>query len=460
MQGPLSDDIFWEGAGREEVLARLCVAGRSHRLMLVTGAPGSGVSHMLGTAAMELVDCALPVRLDGAAGPGPAGIMGGIRAALGATHEDLADKLRASRRDNPLVVIIDNAEELDEDALMVLSRLYHRLGEGFGLIVGTADGDELATRLRLLEMSPQLLPLAPLDREETADFLARVAGVEPESVELDRIHEQGGGLPGPLLKAAGVSGGVPLLPPGLPWKHVASVVGLVLLVVILWPRQGEEAEEVRQLELPREVREASPGEESRAASPREPQPAESREPAVAPEPSPASPGRETLAGDPGIPEPVREPESKPEQPEFSPEAKDESPAGREEAAPAPEREEETEEAAAGFVPDGEPELSGSEAEFGYRREDWLLGMPESSWMLQLTLARNEDAARIIADRVGRDRAAYYRGSRDGQSAFVVLAGPWDSAEAARAGREELPAELRATGPFPRKLADIQDELAR
>ena len=105
-----------------------------------------------------------------------------------------------------------------------------------------------------------------------------------------------------------------------------------------------------------------------------------------------------------------------------------------------------------------PALTGMDAELGYRREEWLLTAPRDQWMLQVTLASTEDAARALVDRLGTEASAYYRARRNERNVFIVLAGPYQSREAAVAARQGLPRELAAAGPFPRLIGAIRDEL--
>src|SRR5690606_26691547 len=97
-----------------------------------------------------------------------------------------------------------------------------------------------------------------------------------------------GGLPGALLADAPP----PVLPVSrlagfrVPWKHLAAVGGLLLVILIFWPRDDQPAETVRSLDLPPRLV-ADPV----TAVPREPatvdQPAPSPRLAPAPDPAPA-----------------------------------------------------------------------------------------------------------------------------------------------------------------------------
>jgi DamX protein len=88
----------------------------------------------------------------------------------------------------------------------------------------------------------------------------------------------------------------------------------------------------------------------------------------------------------------------------------------------------------------------------------LLAQPADRWVLQIAVANSEDGARAMLDRLGRDRAAYYRARRDGRVVFVVLAGTWTSRDQALAGRDRLAEEFRQRGPFPREMRAIHGEI--
>ncbi|WP_162925881.1 SPOR domain-containing protein [Isoalcanivorax indicus] len=431
--------IFFSGAGRGDALDVLCDAGLRGGLAAVYGPPGAGVSTLLGEAAMRLVDAAAVVRIDGSQTPSRNALLSALLLHFGVSKEEFAAALERALASEPLVLIIDEADQLGEEALTTLAALRQRLGAGFAVLLGGTP--ELPSMLAEAGLSvSDDVALAPLDRDEAALFLDDVTAVALDDDELDALCADDGVWPGALMEALPP----PTLKPGLltgfalPWRHVAAVGGLILVVVILWPRDRAAEQDV-PLTLPaRPVPEtvtAAPDEPPVRAPARQQAPEPEREPEPAPRPRPQP-----------EPEPEPEPEPPPRQPEPQPEP---------EPAPPPEPSPATPPVVRA---DTAPAMSGMDAELGYRREEWLLTAPRDQWMLQVTLATTEDSARALADRLGTERSAYYRARRNERNVFIVLAGPYASREQAAAGRADLPSDLASAGPFPRQIGAIRDEL--
>lgn len=471
------DYPFYRGAGRLDALDLLCDAGLRGGCVVLAAPEGAGVSRLLGEAAMSLVDNAAVVRVDGRETPSRNVLMRALLSHFGVTREDFAATLERALASEPLVLVVDNAEQLGEEALATLVLLRERLGPRFALLLGGLPG--LVEKLTSggLEITDEVA-LEPLDADECAAFLGFVIGeeVDDEDAELRRVES--GGWPGALLAQAPP----PVLSPGswlsgvrVPWKHLAAVGGLLLVVLLFWPRAEREDEAVSLVLPPQSVagtvtaparapaaaaddalRPAAPVEQSSgpaaatadsagASSPARPQPPA---PATeAPDTASSAAGGSPTAAQAPAHAPVRAP------------VHNEAPA----APTAPSSPASTAPAATSPPPqvvraDQPPSLSGLDAELGYRRDEWLLGASGDDWMLQVTLAGTEDAARALVDQLGAQRGAYYRGTRNGRSVFIVLAGPYTNRTAATEGRAQLPATLAAAGPFPRQISAIQEEL--
>lgn len=441
------DDItFFSGAGRGEALDVLCDAGLRGGLAAVHGPQGGGVSTLLGEAAMRLVDAAAVVRVDGSQTPSRNALLSALLLHFGVSKDEFAAALERALASEPLVLIIDEAEQLGDEALTTLKALRQRLGAGFAVLLGGSPA--LATRLAEAGLTlTDDLELTPLNQDEAALFLEEVAAVALDEDELEALCAEGGAWPGELMAAVPP----PTLKPGplsgfaLPWRHVAAVGGLILVVVILWPRDRSAEQDV-PLALP-----VRPVPEAVTAAPDE-RPARAPVREQAPEPEPEPDQARTPQPEPQ-PRPEPEPAPRP-QPEPEPE-----PEPQPEPQPEPRPEPQSEPSAPAVVrADTAPAMSGMDAELGYRREEWLLTAPRDQWMLQVTLATTEDAARSLSDRLGTEGSAYYRARRNERNVFIVLAGPYASREAATAGRADLPSDLASAGPFPRQIGAIRDEL--
>lgn len=94
-------------------------------------------------------------------------------------------------------------------------------------------------------------------------------------------------------------------------------------------------------------------------------------------------------------------------------------------------------------------------------EEMLLSWQESDYTLQLLGVSNEKAARdYIARQPNRDDLLMFKTTRQGKDWFVVIAGRYRNAAAARSAVSSLPPEQAKAGPWARELKGIQKEIER
>lgn len=394
----MNTDYGDEHLDRELLLEQLHAAVLRGQLALITGEDET-VSQWLGELAVNLSDDTEVVRLDASQAHTASGLVQAVIRALDVAADDLLPTLKERAQSLPLVLVVDNGECLGSRALDALRNLLAKGGGGLGVLMGgEADLPELLTDARLQPAYRATATDAPMTAE---------------------VPEPTGAVTRPWTEL-------------VPWKHLAAVLGLLLLVWLFWPDGASDGGgSTARLELPApdtRQKNTESGDAEAAAD--------------ASEASTVEEGGGTKA---------QNRSSSRDQPT---EAAELPPTPAEDPAePAAEEPDDADEAAS---PEVDP--SSLDAELAYRGEDWLLLQESQRWMLQLALAGDEARARELLDRLGRERGAYYRARRDGETAYVVLAGPYGSRDQALGARSDLPAFFRDRGPFPRSIGDIADEI--
>jgi DamX protein len=392
----------------DELVDQLTSEAMAGRMVLLVGADPEAVSERLGFSVEKLIDFGVELlRFDALQFHTADSLLADLADVLGIDNQHVMVGLKVrGQTGNPLLMVVDNAECLAADARALLRRLATETESGLGVIFGGEADAEPA----LLEAG---VPLSLI--LESAD-LATPEVLSPSP------------LSAPVRQKTQMLAGV-----AMPWRHLAAVAGLLLLVVLFWPGDDSQIKdnvvELRLPERPAEQVTAMP----LSAEPVDITPLITDEVSeVFPEPqvavSEAPPAAEPVA----TPAPAVKAVERP------------APAPVVKPAPAPAT--------------TAPALTGMAAELAYRNEDWLLAQSAERWMLQVAAASSEDAARAMLDRLGRERSAYYRARRNGRVVFVVLAGSWSSRDQALAGRDKLAAEFRQLGPFPREMRAIHSEI--
>ncbi len=98
---------------------------------------------------------------------------------------------------------------------------------------------------------------------------------------------------------------------------------------------------------------------------------------------------------------------------------------------------------------------------GIHGEDWLLTQDPGSYSLQIFGAfTHGPVLKLAAAHSWNRELATYTGLRDGRSWNMLLYGVFPSMAEAQAAISELPAEVRAGGPWARSLARVQERIHR
>ena len=515
------DDRFFSGASRGDFLDALTAHAGLGSVVAVEGDAGSGVSTLLGQAVMALLADMEVIRIDGNDEHGANVVVEALLRHFNIDRAELPEKLRSTLTDGRMLVVVDNSEELLDEAVTTMAALKQKLGSRLGYVFGGLPGT--VEKLKGADFTvDDVLDLPTLTDEDVQDFAWFVLGLELDDSEAERFQHDSEGNVAALLALLRETGGEtgagasvddddkeeagatpsfmardpepereeedgdsdesdesgeeaqqePRQQAAPPWRHLAAVIGLLVLVALLWSvfsgdDEGAAPEpESRQLSLPVPDREPS-GEPAQEARPqiqpmqptmepvarledlekqgkpdvalRETENGVKLEPVTDPvmKSSPAVPDREIAVASAA--------EEEPETPSPSGPADE----GADEAAGSEPREV--------SVPASEPQLSGLDADLGYKQEDWLATLDDSRWFLQITVTSQEKNARGVLDQLDRN-GAYYAARRNGKAVFLVLSGDYPSRQAALDAKSALPAKLRAAGPFPRKMGDIRNEL--
>ena len=383
------------GNPREEMLEQAGQLVMSGRAVALVASDHEALSAILGELAMSLIEFGGEItRLDAMVSHERSDISRALADTLRVPESELVDVLRLrGDTSNPLLLLVDNAECLSTGAMRRLAELMALTGGGLGLAMA-----------------------GEMELEDALD-----EGALPVDLVFDADEV---GVP-PLLEDE--QEGEALV---LPWKHISAVMGLLLLIWLLWPREETPEPQVQTLVLP--------------------------EPVVLPEVVAEPDGEAELEMIDRPPAPAVPAMDEPPSAEVAEPSPEPAPTEAEEIAkvpapPPPEPQAQTEDVS-------EPPLTGLAAELGYRQEDWLLAANAQHWVLQVALGSSEDAARRVLDRLGKRRGAYYRTRRSGEEVYIVLAGTWADRDQALQARASLPPELRDRGPFPRQVAAIQSEI--
>ncbi len=92
-------------------------------------------------------------------------------------------------------------------------------------------------------------------------------------------------------------------------------------------------------------------------------------------------------------------------------------------------------------------------------ESFLMSLPPSNHVLQIVAASKKDALiEFVRKQSIKDRLYIYHGERQGKLWYIVVEGPYKDKSSALFGRANLPDALAKSGPWPRELVSIQAEI--
>lgn len=506
-------DFFFIG-GQRRFLAQRAVHALyfSAGIVLLAGPRGAGKTRMLDEIADELHDVADSCRIDATVMMDGVEVRRAIAAKLGlavATAQDNASLIAAlaqwqpvGREPHPIALLVDDSHLLAVPALAECLQLAGSSGGRLRLLLA-GEPDLLAASTQAGFDAAERIELPPLDRQETADYVAtrlQAAGYRAESplsaAQLNDLYRLSGGnfgaihdwLPSlfasPQKQSAGLLGRLPALPglrflQGLPLQHIAIAGGLLLVVVLLiLNRGGGEATpdapravdsgDKRSVVLTLPNQAATPDAPSAApVQQSSPEPAEAApepEPVVPPKPEPAkaeAPKPAPVKVQPSKPQPVPTVTSgqkialpAPQRTQPAP-----APASQPQAAP-PQNVQSTPAAAVPAVPAAEKAApvaaKGAADQTADERE--LLGWSNKQYALQLLGAGATATVTKFVQQAGGAKLYTYRTDLNGKPWYIVVTGPYPTRNAATAAADTLPPALRNQKPWPRAVKNIQADI--
>ena len=486
---------------RLDLLTHLTQFGDS--VILVSGPPGSGkttlLSRFVGQSNNQwrlcLIDAAddfsqFPNRLADALGNG----------SFSSEQELLTQWINHSDSSALLVILIDNAEQLDVSAL---DRLCVLLGQASAdriqiILFGIPEAQlrlKQAFEQKTLSGSTQRLEMPRLNEEETSSYLMyrlAVAGYSGESpfttTEVRAMCKAADGRPAglnqlaiqALLERHARTKSKRLRPVigkrkgnALAWV-LASVGVLSVAVYMGWqrfyppssdahrPLSPQRPMEERSLALPEPIPLPLPVEAKQAAI--ETVAELTAPPSKLPLPDSAAPSEPAIGKDEIIavipePEETAAPDNEAQEktvPSVSPSEQEPAsePASLETVkAEKPATTTETTTQTAAVEQDQAKEILP-------HRETWLLEQPEAFFSLQLVGSRNEKsiAGYIRRHKLDKHQAAYYRGHYQGEAWYVLMYGVYPTQKAALDGRDSLPAKIRKAKPWLRNLKSVHTSI--
>ena len=397
-----------------------------------------------------------------------------------------------------LYLVIDDAEQLSDEALQLLAELSQSAGRSAPRVFLFGD-ESIADALSALDMPDeqiwlQLIELAPFSLAETRDYLSQRLEGAGQGIELlddeqiQEIWEQSGGWPGEINRVARQVMIEDVQPPQRaarkakrPVLPVRSLVALLLVgggVFIAWMMGGSEPEPTRTvISLPDQVATVDVTQTPTAAQKLQmPVPGADRLERIAEEPDgddqmftgrdisepvlvERTDNQNTLPAPVVMPEPVSvsAPVAVPA-PVSSVTETQPVPAPKPVAAPTPAPAPKPVQAPVQPKPVAQAAPAASSAG-AYHQRDWYRQRPASEYALQVLGTRSRQAA---LDFMGTHKAVsdlgYFETLHEGKPWFVVTQGRYANAAQAKQGAGSLPEALRKLKPWPRSMGSIQQSL--
>lgn len=484
-------------AKRRPVLVELHHLARYSKLMLVvTGPEGSGKTVLRQALVASSKEPVTNIVIAPSSTTDAAAMLQHVSAALGLHGADIAGVLRHIEQmlitGQEVHVIVDNAECLDESALLFLQRIAQGVNDACARVFVFSDSTICPLLKKVADNADlhHVIALEPFDQQEVCEYLEQrlVAAGQPLDIFTDdqirAIYAQSQGWPGQVNRVAKnllmaqmrQSSAVNKSPSIIPFKHIAILVVLSIALMFAWFMQTTDSESksdslanidavnIDPALQPVEVV-ADSGKTVTLDLPLLDQPMEpvTRAPLAqalsgeddehflpAEEPAPAveaviEPSQVVSAPTPiSAPVPISAPA--PKKATVAP-PNEVITASKVAAVPLAQKSS----TAAKVVPSAAG-LSGSAGD-----SQWYKQQARTRYTLQVLGTRTESVAQAFVKQ-NRSQYHYFRKLHQGQALFVVTFGSFADRASAQAAIASLPEKIRNDKPWPRTFLSIQQEL--
>lgn len=250
-------------AKRRPVLVELHHLARYSKLMLVvTGPEGSGKTVLRQALVASSKEPVTNIVIAPSATTDAAAMLQHVSAALGLHGADIAGVLRHIEQmlitGQEVHVIVDNAECLDESALLFLQRIAQGVNDACARVFVFSDSTICPLLKKVADNADlhHVIALEPFDQQEVCEYLEQrlVAAGQPLDIFTDdqirAIYAQSQGWPGQVNRVAKnllmaqmrQSSAVNKSPSIIPFKHIAILVVLSIALMFAWFMQTTDSE--------------------------------------------------------------------------------------------------------------------------------------------------------------------------------------------------------------------------
>lgn len=465
-------------AKRQSVLVEMQHIARYSNLMLVvTGPQGSGKTILRQALAASAEDHVKNIVITASATADAAAMLQQVNIALGLQGSEIADVLTHIEdmlaAGHEVYVIVDNAEFLDESALLFLQRIAQGVNDACARVFVFSDSSICPLLEKVADNSDlhHVIALEPWDEQETIEYIEQRLIASGQNLDLFTKHqlknvfEQSQGWPGRVNSGAKAvlieqidrqGAVVKKVAAPIPYKHLAILAVLIIALLLMWLMQSPDSERAtEQASVP--VPAAQPSQQVGDANGAQSQkiqrelslelvPATVILPEKSESQTQVQPKTSAVVTTPVAP--VSQPRVKVVQP--APVVKKPAPTVQPtRPAPAP--------AKPVVVQKPAPVPTPSTPVSSVAQNQWYTQQTSSRYTLQVLATSSEASARNFVQK-SPAQYHYFRKQHQGQALYVVTSGSFVDRAAALVGVNSLPENLRKDKPWPRSMLSIQQEL--